>query len=563
MFQYGLDECATNAPPWYAPIDKAIEKENFDEAARLAREPLLSAQNEGDVPGQGIALNAYIKVLIAKNDPWNGRKYGQIAMDVAATSKSKNQEAMAAHIAAKVELKDRKVADAKRLAETAKKLYAAANNAKGEASTLITMAKAHIMKKESEEALKCLSTAFDSLKAIGDDRGIIAALYATYELKMKEDLVYPALQTMEEISEKLKDIGDVAGQGAAEFVSAEVYFSQGNLSDAMRCAGLAAELFDMVGDAKKKGAAVFIMASTFRTGGQMEDAEEAAAVALQCFKAGRQKQGQAGALVMLGQLFVAKGGASLPDAAYKFEEACFLYRQLKDNKSEAETLGQLCAVQLTILESGGKMKVQEPIRHGRRAAILFEDGNLMNTPSNAKLQMVLAKALLEEKEDLDEAAASIEASMNAYSEISDRLGEAQATEIAAKIQFAAKDKDKGVELAQKAADIYHEVGDGAGAVAAEALVESRGKPKAGAVRQLSWIDIHWGPKMYAQLTEFEARAARYSASSMAGGGGEGASSSASFDTSAPGAKKSASGKVQYAIRWQRVTHIDMLKQGSN
>lgn len=553
MYQYGFDECATNAPSWYATVDRSIEKDNYDEAARLAREAWQSAQNAGDAAAEGIALNALVKVMIAKGDAWTGRKFAQMGIEVATKAKSKNQEAMANHMAAKVELKDRKLADAKKLADSAKKLYDDAKNPKGAASALITTAKAQIAKKEAEEAFKTLQGALASLKEIDEQRGILAALYAVFELKMKEDMVYPALQTMEEIVDKCKDLGDAFSQASAEFSSAEIQLSQGNLQEALRCAGTAAELFESVGDVKKKGSSVFIMATAFKQGGQGADAEEAGDVAFKCFKAAREKRGQAGALVLLAQICAEKQG--LADAAYKFNEAAFLYRQLKDNKTEAKTLGSLCAVLMDQVEAGA-VSVKEPIRHASRAALLFEDTDTLNTAVAAKTQMILAKALLLEKEDLDEAVTAANAAVAAFQAISNKLGEAQATEVLSKIQFGMKDKATGVETAQKAVELYQEAGDAAGATAAEALVASEGKPKTGAIRQLSWIDIFFEKRMYTQFIEFEARQARYS--SVSGGGGGGASSAEALMDGSGAPAKPNQGKVAYAIRWQRVANLDLL-----
>merc|ERR1711972_359760 len=107
--------------------------------------------------------------------------------------------------------------------------------------------------------------------------------------------------------------------------------------------GNATELFDQVGNVRKKAASVLVMAKCFEQAGQTEEAIQAGEACVALCQQGRDKRGQANALLLLASVNQAR--ESFGSAASRFEEASFLFRSLKNKREEAKaTAAQAAAL---------------------------------------------------------------------------------------------------------------------------------------------------------------------------------------------------------------------------
>lgn len=594
MFKFGFDETARDAPDWYADVNKQLERDSYDEAARIAKETAKRCQETGDKKGELQASLVYIKALLATGDVWNARRFGEQAMDLANALQDKSLEGAAVHMLAKAMLKDpqeRRVASAlgsravtyselcarqagkgltdaqqkeswqtlpsaaAAYVEQGAKLFADAGNKLGEASVLTTSATLALKGKQFADADRLAGQAIVKFQELGNAEGEAAAQYVLYEMRLKEELLDGAVEALDAIVACLQNLPNPSPSlGSALYLSAELQRSQGDLQDAVQRAAQAAQHFHDACDGNNKGQAVLSMAKSFLEAQQNDDAAEAAGAAVELFKASRNKSGQAQALAIIAEC--CKNSGKKAEAVYRLEEAAFLHRQRKDKKNEAKTLNSLSLLQVSMLESGMELALTEPLRHARRAANLLEEVGSGESTEGAQANHTVAKLMLHNKDDLEEAATHAARARDIYDKLGVRLGESAACALLSQICFEDKNTAEGQKMAQRSLDLAHETGDQTMLVLATDLVTNQGKKKEAPMVELTNMTIIFNKIAIARFDEFEGRRARYKDV----GGGSGAASAAIQD--APGKDKAGvrqveEQKVQYVIRWQRVANLNL------
>merc|ERR1712151_541365 len=96
-------------------------------------------------------------------------------------------------------------------------------------------------------------------------------------------------------------------------------------------------------------------------------------------------------------------------AIYQLEEVSFLYRQIKNKKSEADALNELTKLQFA---SGDN--ISECLRRARRAAQLYDEDYASDALGNAEANLTVAQIYLQQNDDLEEGANFAKTSKKVY-----------------------------------------------------------------------------------------------------------------------------------------------------
>jgi hypothetical protein len=550
MFRSGYDPLATNAPDWYADADKNILKDSYLEAIRIAKGAGKQCKDSGDDAGAALAACSYVKSLLIEGDVWNARK---IAGDAIEAAKGKDMKAALTNLLARVALKDRKISEAAKLAESALQMYKELSSEKGELSAMITNCTVTVGKGDLLEAEQLAADCMTKANALGDLRAKAAALYLSYEIAMKDDVPGSAIEALDSIVVTLADLDDPLTCGIATLMTADLQRCEGELQDAMNRAAEAAQKFDEALEGNKKGDAVMCMAKAFHEAKQYDDSSEASTAALGLYKATRNKDGQAEALRILADVGLKKS-KDTKDAIYKMEEVSFLYRALKNKKKEADALNEVTKIQLPLLSAS---ELKEPLRRARRAAQLYDEDYAGDTLGNAEANLTVAKIYLAMNDDIDEGIPFGQTSQKVFEQLGNKVGEADALYTLSKLQYAMGNKDEGAKLAERALDVANSTSEKKLQDVALELVENKGQPKPVSMIELNDIIMFVGKTRLVFFDEFESRRAKYKAMDA----GKKKNEAAAIADSAldPQAITSAKSKVEYTIRWTLVPNLDLSK----
>merc|ERR1711972_281528 len=321
--------------------------------------------------------------------------------------------------------------------------------------------------------------------------------------------------------------------------------------------GNATELFDQVGNVRKKAASVLVMAKCFQQADQLQESVQACEAAVALCQQGRDKRGQANALLLLAN--VNQTRQSFGGAASRFEEASFLFRSLKDKREEAKATAAQAAALVKMYgnpketPARGHFKDEEfdlCIERAKAAIALFGDDSL-----ECGGAMLSEASALKYAKKYDDSKAKTMECIQLFEARGDLAGQAAAYVNLGEIFFYKEDKDAALEAAEKARDLAEQAGaadvqkKANGHVKTVGTMKGRGAKKAQGDTPKMIIDYYM-PKVDAQIitiTDYEGRAMRT-------GKPPGSSSLKPGDK---GYVEPARQKVFFNLRMQRVPGVDM------
>jgi hypothetical protein len=546
MFKHGFDVLASNAPEWYKAADTALEKDNYNEAARLARDAIKKSQDARDKKGEALGTISYTKVLLAEGDVWNAIRSGDSAQELAKEAKDRELEAAATHLLAKCRLKDKKISEASKLADEAMQIYTALRSEKGELSVSITNSAIFLAQNKLLEAQTAADTNRDTATALGGKSALTAALYMLCEIAVKDEAIPNAEDALRSIVDVCNDVEDYMGAGSAHLIAAELWRVDGELQHALDHAANATQLFDQALDADKKAQAVISMAKSFLEAAQYQEAKESGDAALALFKMTRNRDGQASSLRVLAETTLRSGGG-VRNVIYQLEEVSFLYRQIKHKKNEAEALNELTKLQMLQMETD----TAECLRRARRAAQLFDEDYAGDSLGNAEANLTVAKVYLQINDDVDEGIPFAKTSREVYRKLNDTSGEAEATLVLSRLLFAAGNKSEGAGMAEVALNLSEDSGSRKLQESALDLVQSQGKQKQAPLQSYNDITVFIDKTRIAFFDEFEARRAKYKAMDRKMDAGKPEAEPAFR------AQEMQKDKASYTIIWTRVQNLNL------
>lgn len=463
------DELAAEAPEWSADIIKALAKGRNDDALRRAREQLVLSKESGDVAGETAATRFLAKAQLAKGDPWSARRTVTEALSVAKSSTDKKAIASLTRLLAAVDLQDRKLEDAVSGAAEAERLYKSLGFKAGIGAAAATMASAYVAREELDKAQEAADSAITIFKEIGDRLGEAFAMKALLEMKMSEDRFFHATIIVEEMLKLYQRTQNLEGQAIAQFLAAEIWLAQGDLQKVMETAEEASDLYEKIGNSKKKAAVILVMAKAFEQGGQLQDARRAAEVASQIYQQSRDKRGQASSLALLAS-YLATGEEQFGEAAYKYDEASLLYKQIKDKKEETMMMAEVVSMQLQTFESeasssvGGASKVEARelvVEKATRVLELLDELRVGRSVEYGRALLALARAhfsFRDKARNQDGAEKALEA-LSIFEELDDLSGQSKVYYHLGLAQQVSGDFDAAMESMEKSQEFAKEAGD--------------------------------------------------------------------------------------------------------
>jgi tetratricopeptide (TPR) repeat protein len=509
----GIDETLENAPEWYQNVITAIGRDKPEEALRQALEAVATCQKSADKVAEVSAVRAVTKANIAKGDLWNAKRTADEGLQLAKSIGDKAGEAAALHTLAAFHLQERKPDQAKFRSLAAVEAYRTLQNKVGEACASNTLALAYLAKKEIQQAQELAEQAETKFKELHDNNGVGMTSYTKVQILLEQGKREKALDLLDDLMILYRDLNDYNRMGLVELASAEVYFAKANLQDAINKATSAAECFEGMGDVKKRGLAVLLMARAFEKASQLEDVRVCAEAAYEFFDQARDARGKAQCMELLGN-----GSSALrmfSGAAYYFENAAFLARQLKDRAMEASMLNQLAKAQLAAFDVPEEAPPQgwqpddilAPVRNSKRACALYIELGAATSAGHGQALMTLALALLNTTGHEEAFGRTYEA-QRIFKLLDDPEAEALAIIVSAKVLMSQGQKDQALAQLDIAMKLAKDSGvpETISKVQAEtSRVESMIKPKQ--KTQMARYDLFistQGEEKF-QFTSFESR----------------------------------------------------------
>jgi tetratricopeptide (TPR) repeat protein len=489
MFKFGFDETASDVPEWYAEVRRQIERDSFDEAARLAKEAARKCKDADDKSGELRASLAYMNALLASDDVWNARRIGEQSLDLAHELQDKFLEGAAMHMMAKVMLKDpqeRRIASmlgdiavtfselcAKQadknmteaqhkdswqqmppapsfFAQQASSIFADADLKLGEASVMITNsriveAEAHRMARSAERQRK-------SEKSEEAQR-------------IAEEAVAQKLADAQGMAEKavaeFQELGSPEGEAAAQFVLYQIQVRKDDSDNAaMDALEAIVQCFRNSSNASASlGVAFLLMAELQLVRGDLHDAVSRAAEAAQHFHEAYDGNNKGHAVMAMAKSFLE--AEQLDDTMEAASAAVELFKAVRNKTGQAQALAMIAEC------CAGTGKAPEAVYRLEEAAFLYrqckdkkKEAIALNTLSRLQDGMVEKGTGPAISEPLRHARRAVQLFEEAWS--GETLGAAQANYTVAKALLQQKDFEEAVNYAETSRAVYEKLGDKSG-----------------------------------------------------------------------------------------------------
>jgi len=404
-----------------------------DDGLRIMDGELTLARSCGDLRRE---MSAYRKIAQLNVSLGNNEEAMQVATDAAAVMRAagdKHGEAAATQLIAEVFMAMRDYTEALKAVTLARTLFQQAKDVKGEVCALQMAVTMHEAKGNAKEALACCVDQRKVYKAAGWQEEEAMTLLAVADVLLAKRGPWEAMSAAKESVALYKEMKDKEGEANAMLVLGSFQVP----SEAMRTVKSARQIFQSLGHASGEAQALEVVAKLHLHSGAVHEALEVSREAMEITQKAADKQGEAKSTEVLAMvhmelvrkevdLDITPSDKVMQDALWVTMQSLALWEEL------ADTIGQATALlQLSQLHRFNKAD-----------------------PEHGKLALNAAKAALDIAQKLD-----------------DMKVEGTCILALCESYMANDEGPQAVLIAEDAKNFFEQLGDDAGTVDAEALLE--------------------------------------------------------------------------------------------